>query len=334
MRFNPIQKIYVMATTGALGDTIATFPTLRLLADRGHIEKIFVDNRYFELYRLFFKDDILVSLDRARRVIPANEVTPDIPRHVIDPRTGEARFLDYPLNPNLPVVQTMRPAPTSIHCHLVDCFSIALCDAILKESEKDYPGIGQVAYPRPVEGKYAVIAYGATTEHRRMLPEAFDSVVEKLIEYSITPVVIGNRNHKLQCNGVTTSPHFDGVSFEKCINLIDKTTIVEALGIISGADVVVGLDNGLIHLAGLTDVPIVVGYTTVDPYYRMPYRHGEKGWHTYSVVPDSLCKYCQTETYCTYGIDFLRCNSTTFECMNSLSPQKWLDQLDRALERS
>jgi len=94
---------------------------------------------------------------------------------------------------------------------------------------------------------------------------------------------------------------------------------------------VVGLDNGLIHLAGLTDVPIVAGYTTVDPYFRLPWRHGVKGWRCFAVEPSSECRYCQTATFCTYNINFLRCNTTTKECMNSLTLDLWLAQVEKAL---
>ncbi len=333
MKFNPTQKINLMATTGALGDTIATFPMLKILVERGHIEKLFVDDRYMDLYRLFFPDEILVNLKDAMKVIPAWEVTPDIPKSVINPETGEAQFLDYPANPNLPMVHTMQPLPTSIHAHLVDCFSMSICDSILKESQKDYPKVDAAKLPEhPVAVKdYVVLAYGATTEHRRMLPEVFEGLVAYFRCLGLAVVLLGKRDHDLRCNGTTTRPTFDLVSLEGCIDLIDQTTLPEALAIIQGAQMVVGLDNGLIHLAALTDVPIVVGYTTVDPYYRLPYRHGVKGWGCHVVEPTSECRYCQTETFCTYGLDFLRCQTRTKECMKSLSLNLWLAQVEQAL---
>jgi len=93
---------------------------------------------------------------------------------------------------------------------------------------------------------------------------------------------------------------------------------------------IIGLDNGLIHLAGMTDVPIVAGYTTVDPYYRVPYRHGVKGWNCYVVEPTSECRYCQTEHFETYGINFLECGIMSKECMYSLTFDKWLAKIQEA----
>ena len=334
MKFNPLQKINVLATTGALGDTCATFPTLKILVERGHVEKLFVDDRYIGLYRLFFPNNILVNLKDAMTVIPAHEVTPDVPRDVIDPATGEARFLDYPINSNIPMVRTMQPFPTSIHSELVDCFSLALCDTILKPEQKNYPKVNPAKLPlNPLKDRdYVVIAYGATTEHRRMLPEVLVELVDHFKTQHVEAVLLGKRDHELSCSGVRTKPTFDAFP-DGVVDLIDQTTIPEALAIIQDAQIVIGLDNGLIHLAALTDVPIVAGYTTVDPFYRLPYRHGEKGWGCFVVKPTSECKYCQTDTFATYGINFLRCNTRTKECMYSLSPSHWLAQIGLAYSK-
>lgn len=324
--FSPQQKIYVLATTGAMGDTVCTFPIIKTLIDRGHIEKLFVDSRYIDLYKLFFDNDLLVNMQEAMMIIPASQVTPDIPQHVIDPRTGEARFLNYPINPNIPVVETLQARPTSIHSHLVDCFSLTLCDVILKDSQKNMPLVDRKKLPpRIIKEDYIVIAYGATTEHRRMLPEVFNGLVKHATEQGYKVVLLGNENHELNCQGTLTKPSFEGINREGCIDLINATSVVEALGILYDATAVYGVDNGLLHLASLTDTYIVGGFTTVDPYYRIPFRHNEKGWHYCTVIPDTQCKFCQTDTFCTYGINFLRCNTTTKECMKSLTLDKWLE---------
>jgi ADP-heptose:LPS heptosyltransferase len=325
MKFNPIQKIYIIATTGALGDTVSTFPTLKLLVDRGHIEKIFVDGRFYALYQLFFPQEVLVPLSEASIFIPKEEITSDIPKENIDPTTGGTTIFDYPVNPNLPIIKTLRNFPTSIHTHLVDHFSMSICDAMFKEHQKDYPLIdpGKLPINKMLGRKYVVIAYGATTEHRRMLPEVLAGLVDYFSSRNIEVVLIGKRDHALRCSSTITNPTFDAIP-EGVINFIDQTTMPEALAIIRESEMVIGLDNGLIHMAALTDVPIVAGYTTVDPYYRLPYRHGVKGWNIYTVEPDSNCRYCQTETFCTYALNFLKCQTRTKECMNSLTLNSWL----------
>ena len=337
MKFKCTQKIYLLCNTGAIGDTVSTFPTIKLLTDRNHIEKMFVADKYIDLYRIFFDNDLIIPMSLAMTVIPPEGITPDIPRHVIDPKTNEARFLSYPVNPNIPIVYSLQPLPTSIHSHLIDCFSMTICDSILKDEQKNYPQVDIVKLPEhPLlckEGDklkdYVVIAYGATTEHRRMLPKVFNSIKEWFFNNGYQVVLLGKRDHELFCGNTITRPTFDNADFEGCIDLIDITSLPEALSVINDAMCIVGLDNGLIHLAGLTVTPIIAGYTTVDPYYRLPYRHNIKGWSCYTIEPDSNCRYCQTEAFCTYGINFLRCNILTKECQNSLTFDKWLVQLEK-----
>lgn len=333
MKFDPRQKIYVICNTGAMGDTICSMVIMKTLSDRGHIEKLFVDKRYLDLYKLVFPHDIIVSLETAMTVIPKDQVTPDIPQSVINPRTGEASFLNYPIIPNIPVVYSMKPSPTSIHCHLIDCFSMSISECILKETQKDYPRVSAEKLPNnKLKGeKYIVLAYGATVDNRRMLPEVFEGLKQYFLERDYKVVTLGKRDHLLQAGDKLTRPMFDGVSFEGCIDLIDKTTIPEALSIINDAKMIVGLDGGLIHLAGMTDTPIVASYTEGDPYYLIPYRNGIKGHNVFVVEPDSECKYCKTETFETYGIDFLKCNAGTKECMNSLTLDKYISQIEKIM---
>jgi len=272
-------------------------------------------------------------------VIPREHITPDIPKSVINPETGEAVFLSYPCIQNTPIVYAMRPQPSSIHSHLVDCFSMTICDAILKEEQKNYPLVDKSKLiQRQISGDYVVIAYGSTTEHRKMLPEVFEGIKKYFIDNNIKVVLLGKRGHELVCdlgNGekVKTKPAFDDVNFDGCIDLIDKTSIPEALSIISYAEMIIGLDNGLIHLSGMTDTAIVCGYTTVDPYYRLPYRHNEKGWNCFVVEPDSECRYCQTELFETYGVNFLICNTRTKDCMKSLTLDKWIKKIEEVFRR-
>jgi ADP-heptose:LPS heptosyltransferase len=341
MRFNPRQRIYVICETGALGDTIATFPILKLLCERGHIEKLFVDDRYLDLYRLLFPSDVLVRIKDAMTVIPPEKVTPDIPREVINPRTGEAQFLSYPLLPNTPVVHSMNPAQLMpIHAHLVDAFSAAISNCILKEDEKDYPLIPKgklseellsILYAPPSSKRYVVVSYGATTEHRRMLPEVFKEIRDWFLGEGYDVVLLGKSDHELAVGASLTHPSFEALDTEGCINLIDKTTILQSLTIIQEASLVLGVDGGLIHLAGLTDTSIVAGFTSVDPYYRVIYRHGKRGWKFYAVESDSDCRYCQTSTFATFGINFHVCNTRSLECMKSLTADKWIEQIKKAL---
>ena len=101
-----------------------------------------------------------------------------------------------------------------------------------------------------------------------------------------------------------------------------------------GAEVVVGLDNGLLHLAACTPVKIVAGYTTVKPAHRMPYRVGELGYKVWPVVPDLAlkCRYCQSKAGFVYKFDFRSCYYGDYECTINLSADKYIKKIGEALD--
>lgn len=110
-------------------------------------------------------------------------------------------------------------------------------------------------------------------------------------------------------------------------NLIDMrnlTTIDEAHADITHARAFIGVDNGLIHLAGYTSTPIVAGYTSVSPATRIPPRLNGKAA---VVEPDPTCRYCQNETHFNYGHDYRNCAIAYPKCVTSLTTDKWLKGL-------
>ncbi len=75
-------------------------------------------------------------------------------------------------------------------------------------------------------------------------------------------------------------------------NSLTKLHLRQVASLIDGAAVFIGSDSSLIHLAGTTDTPIVGLYTSVRAKYRMPYRHGELGWHMVGLEPPIDCRGC------------------------------------------
>ena len=90
---------------------------------------------------------------------------------------------------------------------------------------------------------------------------------------------------------------------------------------------VVGADTGLIHLAACTDVPIICGYTTVDPDLRMPYRHNELGWNLTPITPPkSDCRYCSSSLFLN-NVNFNECLQKEYQCIDSLSAEAFINEL-------
>jgi len=185
--------------------------------------------------------------------------------------------------------------------------------------------------------KYAVITTGFTSKTREWLPECVYTVSQYLIERGITPVYIGKSyttsysigDQKTGISGTFKSDYSNG------INIIDKTTLIEAHGIMSHATMVLGLDNGLLHLAGLTkETPIIAGYTTVEPIHRSIQRHDVDSYKVYTVYPtreELTCIGCQSHMNFARH-DFRYCLYDDYKCLELLSAEKWIKQIDKCLK--
>lgn len=187
--------------------------------------------------------------------------------------------------------------------------------------------------------KYVVITTGFTAAVREFLPEHVNKISQYVISKGYTPVFLGKHTTNTGIKHVIKGTFNNEIDYSAGLDLIDKTSLIECVKICGGSHAVVGLDNGILHLAGCTDVPIVGGFTTVNPKHRMPYRHGNIGLQYYSVVPqESLkCRFCQSNWQFTNGHDFTKCyyvekeQDTEIKCLKELSADLYIEQLEKIL---
>ena len=182
--------------------------------------------------------------------------------------------------------------------------------------------------------KYVVMSTAYTSDTRRFKPEYIKEVSDYCISKGYEVVYLGknatyaDKNHtivgKLEADTSTG------------IDLIDKTNLFQAHAIMANAKCVIGLDNGLCpHLAAMSDVPIVVGFTTVDPLHRLPYRSGILGKDCYTVVPTKEelgCVGCQSNmSFVDPSHSFMKCIYSDYKCVELMTPDKWIKELDKVL---
>lgn len=182
--------------------------------------------------------------------------------------------------------------------------------------------------------KYAVITTGQTTNSRVVPKGAWNDIIDHVIARGLTPVFLGKA---VMDTGNAQNIHtkFDAdTHFDMGIDLRNKTTLMQAASIMSRAAMVIGHDNGLLHLAGCTDVPIVFGYNLASPEHREPRRAVGRVYNVTLTQKELACIHCQSNCNFVIGFNYRNCFYGDLACMPLLFSDggaRWKTQIDKAL---
>jgi hypothetical protein len=199
----------------------------------------------------------------------------------------------------------------------------------------NYPKLDVTRLPPFTIGcEYVVFTPGFTSRTREMPGQ----VIEKLAIYcksrGLLPVFLG-KTENTHAGTKKIEASWPELNYNVGLDLRDKTTLLESARILAGAVCVVGLDNGLIHIAGTTDRPIVAGYSSVDATTRLPVREGVLGLGCFTVEPKGDCKSCQTVANFTFGHDFRLCYYGDYKCLgdtpDGMETMQWQQALAAAI---
>ncbi len=133
--------------------------------------------------------------------------------------------------------------------------------------------------------QYVCIGATAAEPCKAMSSQLIKEIAAYINAYGYTPVYLGKEENKTGFRDLktkATTPSLPGGG----INLINKTDMLQAAAIIHGARAFVGMDSGLVHLAGCTYTPIVAGYTLVDPVHIAPIRQNSQDYKFHAVEPE------------------------------------------------
>lgn len=217
--------------------------------------------------------------------------------------------------------------------HLVDLGFVYFCGINpVPEGARQHPqlDLSEVQLPKGFdETKYAVLTPGVSdfTRTRMMTDETFNGIADHLNKIGIKPVFLGKTDMgKDRVVGV--HPQYD---LSKGLNLMDQTTLLQAAKIIQGSKFILGIDNGLLHLAGMTDATIMYGYTIAGPDQRRIER--PKG-HLIEFYPDKEklpCLFCQERVRFFLDHHFTNClyKETTPACVQMLNAESWIAAIDQ-----
>lgn len=182
--------------------------------------------------------------------------------------------------------------------------------------------------------KYYAVVQGTAAEPVKTMPvDTLNAISECVIANGLTPVYLGKEENHTGFNDMKAKASIIPADFSKGLNLINKTSILEGCGILAGAKCFVGMDGGLTHMAGCTDVPIISGYTLADPVHLAPIRKGSQTYKFYPVEPDRTVA---NRYYQTHYSGFMKGDFREFpgwqQVVANLTPDKFLAKLEPLLK--
>lgn len=191
--------------------------------------------------------------------------------------------------------------------------------SLLGAKSADYPTkvqMGVSPLPKNPNQKRIVIhaGSGGYSLARRWDVESFAQVADALYQkYQAQMVLVGGKSD-------------DGIAVEACmtapaINLTGQTTLAELAGVIADADMYIGADSGIMHLASATGVPIVALFGPSNHLAWGAWSPNGKTIILRSGVECSPCSYVGHSIGAREG-----CVART--CMKLITPQHVLNAVD------
>lgn len=294
--------------SAAMGDMICWLPAIEYIAE----------NYNYVLGHLIVPQFFMQVAARVMSRFPHWKLHTEIPDRMMDGFPIK-RQLEFPIN--------------ATGMHLMDLGFVYYAHMNPPpEGAKRYPilNLKGIKLPKDLRGlRYAVMTPIIEANTRRMTADAFNGVVEHLNKIGITPVFLG----KLGMDGRHGSidPKYD---LTRGLNLIDKTSLLEAAFVLDQAEMVIGIDNGLLHLAAMTPATILYGFTMVGPEHRRIYR--KHGW-TVELYPDKEklpCLFCQERVRYFFAHNFENCiyQENTPQCVQALNKESWIANIDMVIK--
>lgn len=277
----------------------------------------------------------------------------DLVRHLLAPygKFDVRDFFDFPSkweerrrDPDFGPVSLNAPAITQYtrnRVHMVDFAFNFLTDGRPESmQERSYLTDAPLGPFPPLvterHANYVVFPVGATSENKLFRASVMGPIMVWCLENGYTPVITGTKtNHtKVERGGIfepivlrEQSQMLPKEIFEQCIDLREKTTLLELRDVLGHAQAVVGVDGGTIHLAATTDVPIVYAMGATLPKHRYIPRHGDHNFRIRYVVPRDLeCAGCQSNWRFSLW-DFSNCAYGDSKCMEMLHPDDFINGL-------
>jgi ADP-heptose:LPS heptosyltransferase len=185
---------------------------------------------------------------------------------------------------------------------------------------------------------YAVFTPGYTAESRVFKAEYMNKLLEYTKSKGITPVFLGKKDFANRGKEAFNKGYFarfqDDIDYSLGVDLREKTSLLDAIYIMGRAKFVIGIDNGLLNLAGTTKVPIIFGHTITQVRHRDIRRREGK---TINIIVDEVtlpCSGCQSKMRYIMKHKFSKCIYGDYQCLDLLFAndcEAWKKAIDSVL---
>lgn len=161
--------------------------------------------------------------------------------------------------------------------------------------------------PQPILAMCPGAEFGSS---KRWPPDYFAAVANEKIKQGWQVWLFGSAKDQTVCEQINV------MCEQACVNLAGKTTLSEAVDLLSTVDAVLTNDSGLMHISAALGKPLVAVYGSTSPDFTPPLSQRAK-----ILMADVACRPC-----------FKReCPLSHHQCMQMLQPKQILDQLERIL---
>lgn len=171
---------------------------------------------------------------------------------------------------------------------------------------------------------YVVIHPTSTWDSRTWDKEKWQNLIYDLNDANIPVVAIGKKTVEY---GSSNTYHKEAMEIDipYGVNLMDHpdSTIPKVRGLLNKARCIVTMDSGILHLAGTTDVHIIQLGSSINPKLRAPYRKGTQNYK-YNYVGGGCNLFCASNLKYNVKVHndiqgvppLSKCleNKSTFEC--------------------
>lgn len=205
--------------------------------------------------------------------------------------------------------------------HLVDHGYLSLLERMpLPTDNKNYLSLNKFPlYPNP---KFVALTPNYTAGNRTLADDQWEPLIDGILSRGLEVHLCGS------IAGLDPLKNRQDL-LDKVKDMWNKhPSTLDCAEYLANAQAVIGVDNGLIHLAACTEVPIVVAYTSQLAAYRIPIR--EKG-KIEVVSATSPCNGCEVKLRFVENFNFKYCYTKTLECVKTITASRLLTALDKVL---